>query len=98
MTTCTGPNCRRDRVLTRLGIVHAMCADHERAALSAFGGERWRHLDSTHEARADVLRTAVVGGVPTSPVTTARSALEPRVVSPELPWVASAERAAVAAG
>jgi hypothetical protein len=59
---CTAPDCDRAPVPTSVsGIVHAMCADHEREALSAFG-ENW-----ADQARAGVLRPAITGGLPIEP-------------------------------
>ena len=88
MTLCIEPGCRRERALSHRGdIVHAMCADHEREALSVFG-ESWHR-----EARADCLRPSIVGG---TTVTTARCAPEPGSPSPQAHPVPGAQRAAVA--
>ena len=53
------PTCRRDPVPTSPdGTAHANCAGHEREAMSFFG-ESWHD-----QARAGVLRPAIVGGLP----------------------------------
>jgi hypothetical protein len=89
--TCRWTGCSRAPIPTGpAGIAHAHCADHERRLLAeAFGPVAWQD-----RAITNTLPPLVVGGIR---VTTARSALEPRVPTPLAPLVPSAERAAVAA-
>lgn len=55
--TCIEPGCRRARMTSASGFAYALCEDHARVLLDAFGPVRW-----FERARAGTLPPLVVGG------------------------------------